>query len=262
MENELELPISLSTVCFEDDFKGFHVVLKGLSQDHKESLTLPCTGLTTWDAGILLARFMVSNPTLFCGKRLIELGCGLGLCAIIGAHLNATHFTFTDGDSEAVEAATQNLSENMATAPQESKSCVCEGSVLRWGEGTHLDEFVTSRASQGLFDVVLAADVIYQEFQVTSIHFFSPCFDFFVTYTKVELIFTTIARFLHFKSKAAVCFLGFCRRGVSLSLIWEAAEKRGLSIQPVYGWTRDIFGEDCVWDSDLWSASILQISVL
>jgi len=36
-------------------------------------------GLRLWEAGIILARYIVNNSNLFKGKRILELGGGVGI---------------------------------------------------------------------------------------------------------------------------------------------------------------------------------------
>jgi hypothetical protein len=45
--------------------------------------TLQCTGLTTWRVADLTTRFMVERAHGFKGRRVLELGCGLGLCGLL-----------------------------------------------------------------------------------------------------------------------------------------------------------------------------------
>jgi hypothetical protein len=45
------------------------------------------TGYFLWPAATILARFIVGNPSLFAGKRVMEIGAGLGLCGLVAGRV-------------------------------------------------------------------------------------------------------------------------------------------------------------------------------
>jgi predicted nicotinamide N-methyase len=96
-----------------------------------------------WRSGVALARELSGTP--LAGMRVVELGCGLALPSLAAARAGADVLA-TDEDSEALELVQRNARENgleLATA------------VVEWTAPDRLVE-------RGPFDLVLAADVLYE----------------------------------------------------------------------------------------------------
>ena len=95
-----------------------------------------------WPSGIALARHVAELE--LGGKRVLELGCGLALpsfaAALAGAEMLATDWSPEAVDLVAVNASANGLSVTAA--------------VLDWSAGA---------SDVGLFDLVVAADVLYEE---------------------------------------------------------------------------------------------------
>ena len=83
------------------------------------------------------------------GLRVVELGCGLAVPSIAAARAGADVLA-TDWDSEALDLVAQNASANDVQV---------ETAAVDWA---HADELVT----RGPFDLVLAADVLYERASV------------------------------------------------------------------------------------------------
>jgi len=84
----------------------------------------------------------------------VELGAGLGLCGILSSQLNPHgRVVITDGDELAVEKLQANVDLNPP-----SEGCVVDTRLLLWGQH---ESFVVE--NPGGFDVILAADVLYEE---------------------------------------------------------------------------------------------------
>jgi len=95
-----------------------------------------------WPAGIALARYVAALE--LGGRSVLELGCGLGLPSLAAAD-RATRVVATDWAPEAVELVAANAARNRLSVTT---------AVLRWNAGG--DDL-------GTFDLVLAADVLYEE---------------------------------------------------------------------------------------------------
>lgn len=54
------------------------------------------TGVAVWDAAVVLARYIESNPEIVKNRNVIELGSGLGLLGMSAARCAATSVTLTD----------------------------------------------------------------------------------------------------------------------------------------------------------------------
>jgi predicted nicotinamide N-methyase len=103
-----------------------------------------------WRSGVALAREVADSPPR--GSRVVELGCGLGVPSLVAARAGADVLA-TDASGEALELLERNARENglrLATArvdweaPDELFAC-------------------------GPFDLVLAADVLYERGTVASL---------------------------------------------------------------------------------------------
>jgi predicted nicotinamide N-methyase len=96
-----------------------------------------------WRSGVALGREL-AGPRL-AGRRVVELGCGLGVPSLVAARAGAAVLA-TDGCAEALELVERNARENdleVATAR------------VDWAAAGEL-------VARGPFDLVLAADVLYE----------------------------------------------------------------------------------------------------
>ncbi len=101
-----------------------------------------------WPSSRLLARTIASRALR--GKRVLELGCGLGLPSIAAA-LAGGRVTATDWSADAVEAARSNAVRN---------GVAVETLVASWQE----PDAIVARAP---WDLVIAADVLYERRNIT-----------------------------------------------------------------------------------------------
>ena len=96
-----------------------------------------------WRSGVALARELDGTPLR--GLRVVELGCGLAVPSIAAARAGAVVLA-TDSSSEALALVARNA---------EANDVQIETAAIDWA---HADELVT----RGPFDLVLAADVLYE----------------------------------------------------------------------------------------------------
>ena len=68
-----------------------------------------------WAGGQALARYILDNPTVVAGRRVIDLGSGSGLVAIAAARAGASSVTAFDIDALAIVAIKLNASANGVT---------------------------------------------------------------------------------------------------------------------------------------------------
>jgi len=101
-----------------------------------------------WPSGLALASFLAASGSLR-GVRMLELGCGLGLPSIVAARLGA-RATATDYSPEALELLEINAALNGVRV---------RTVTLDW----------RSPADVGRFDLVVAADVLYEHWQAERI---------------------------------------------------------------------------------------------
>jgi predicted nicotinamide N-methyase len=105
----------------------------------------------SWPSGVALARGLAADPPR-PGRRVLELGCGLGLPSIVAARADAVVLA-TDGATDAVAYAAHGLALNEVEA---------DVAVVDWGE--HGEALV----ERGPWDLVLASDVLYTRQNVES----------------------------------------------------------------------------------------------
>jgi predicted nicotinamide N-methyase len=100
-----------------------------------------------WRSGVELARELDGEE--LGGLRVVELGCGLAVPGIAAARAGAEVLA-TDSDAEALELVAQNARANGVGV---------ETAVVDWAEPDDL-------ISRAPFDLVLAADVLYERASV------------------------------------------------------------------------------------------------
>jgi predicted nicotinamide N-methyase len=114
---------------------------------------LDSVGLTSWQAGFMLADFISANPKLFDDKKCLELGSGVGLTGIVLAKAaRPSRLCLTD--------YTQEVLTNMRTNASINDLQDIDIQQLDW------EQFETnSEANSSLLpflpDVILAADCVY-----------------------------------------------------------------------------------------------------
>ena len=103
-----------------------------------------------WPSAIALSRCILGRD--LTGKRVIELGCGVGLPSTVALDLGA-EVTATDHYEVALDFARQNTKANT-------------GKELKTA---HLDWHSPAGDGLGQFDLVLAADVLYEQRNVPAL---------------------------------------------------------------------------------------------
>ena len=74
-----------------------------------------------WAGGQALARYLIDNPALVAGRRVLDLGSGSGLAAVAAAKAGAAHVLAADIDALAVAAIKLNASANIVELEATSK---------------------------------------------------------------------------------------------------------------------------------------------
>jgi predicted nicotinamide N-methyase len=100
-----------------------------------------------WRSGVALASELEGMPLR--GRRVVELGCGLGVPSIAAARAGA-HVLATDASTEALELVARNAEANQVHL---------ETATFDWAEPGGL-------AERAPFDLVLASDVLYERASV------------------------------------------------------------------------------------------------
>ncbi|KAF2350512.1 Lysine methyltransferase [Trinorchestia longiramus] len=123
------------------------------------------TGLCTWQAAHVLLRHLLMNPSIIEGKRVVELGAGVGLLGL-GVVLRGlpVRYTFTDVHPAVLESLQHNIALNLAGGDGEFN---CH-EASEWEYGDCLVRLASvdwqcegSVRAVADCDVVLAADVVF-----------------------------------------------------------------------------------------------------
>jgi predicted nicotinamide N-methyase len=101
-----------------------------------------------WPSGVALAAKIAREPAIVCGRRVLELGCGLGVTAVAAMRAGAD-LLVTDYSPEALALCSLNALEQAGAQPETLRVNWRDPgpSLLSAGDG---------------FPVVLAADVLYE----------------------------------------------------------------------------------------------------
>mmetsp|Transcript_94054 Transcript_94054/g.155470 ORF Transcript_94054/g.155470 Transcript_94054/m.155470 type:complete len:214 (+) Transcript_94054:3-644(+) len=105
------------------------------------------TGAGVWQSEVLLARYLVANPDLVNGKRVLEMGCGTGLSGVVASRLGASSVLLTDYVDSVLKRADRNAKAN-------AKGALIEARKLSWSEAV-------PQELRGNIDVILASDCLY-----------------------------------------------------------------------------------------------------
>lgn len=105
-------------------------------------------GLLLWAAAPGLASRLAEEPSLVAGKRVLELGAGVGIPGLTAAHLGAASVIQTDYQEAALALCRHNAAQNPVPNLR-----VCAG------DWRNFDLPETARPP---FDVVLGSDILYE----------------------------------------------------------------------------------------------------
>lgn len=145
------------------------------------------TGEAFWHVSRMLADYLCwdcpalqSQVAAGAGRRVVDLGCGLGLAGLVAATLldETGRVDLTDGDVDVVSRANLSAAANSAA----TRPATVESSVLRWGDESAIATlnhnaraeggaacaspaglaYERKHSGAGAYDLVLASDCIYE----------------------------------------------------------------------------------------------------
>ncbi|CAM9787703.1 unnamed protein product [Scytosiphon promiscuus] len=130
-------------------------------------------GHVIWKSTSSLCSYL-SSSKVAAGRRVLELGSGMGVAGLIAHKTGAAVVVMTDGDDSVIKYLRENITTNVGGAGEgkedEAKTEYKEGEqhrpaharVLRWGDVSEVGELMEVLET-GHFDMVMGADLIYPE---------------------------------------------------------------------------------------------------
>lgn len=164
----LHVPMGVQTSCDPGIYAFGRSLGVDPSDDPDPLWDFGHTGLQLWPSAFVLGDFLLScaGRAMVGGRSVLELGCGVGLLGLVAKLAGARHVVLTDADPLVLSLCKHNLQLNhrisagaadvegtaLATAPIDVRQ-------LDWRDESALD----GALPKGGVDVVLAADVVYEE---------------------------------------------------------------------------------------------------
>ena len=146
-----QIKVSLPDKSDEPLDSSAELTMEGLTQRFGH---LYGAGDIVWPASKALARMLAHVPSLTAGKRVLELGCGLGASGLAAASAGASSVVLTDRDEALLERASDAAKANDFPDGQVSTA------LLNW----EADAPTVARAiGDQPFDLVIGADLLYDE---------------------------------------------------------------------------------------------------
>lgn len=139
------LVVVLDVVASLDAAIDALVARAGHELDEAEVLRLTPYFATLWPAGRALAQWVGERPNQVRGRRIVEVGCGLGLPSIVAARLGG-HVHACDAHPDVEPLLRHNAALNDAPIGFHAVDVADEAALAELGE----------------FDLVLASDVVYE----------------------------------------------------------------------------------------------------
>jgi predicted nicotinamide N-methyase len=134
-------------------------------QETPQVISQGTTGLCTWPAAMWLAEWIGEHAALFAGRRVLELGAGVGLASLaLAAVTEAASLVLSDCNGQVLKSLESNLLLNGLT-PRAAGSAASGHSSLATGEVelVELDWRDATPADIACIgaEIVIAADVVY-----------------------------------------------------------------------------------------------------
>jgi predicted nicotinamide N-methyase len=122
--------------------------------------TLYGAGDVVWPASLSLARLLAHCPSFSAGRRVLELGTGLGLCGSAAASAGAASVLFSDRDADTLALAARSAALNaplLAASPAGITTRTADWSdAAQWADATS-------------FDFVIGSDILYDASSVAPV---------------------------------------------------------------------------------------------
>jgi predicted nicotinamide N-methyase len=123
--------------------------------------------LRIWEAGAVLAEFLLQHPEWVAHQTVVELGAGVGLTSLVAAACSASHVYCTDF----TEVCLQNLQHNIE---RNQLDCTISCGYLEWEAFGNYQEASDPRLQESCekiaqANLLIAADVVYDVCAIPSL---------------------------------------------------------------------------------------------
>lgn len=130
------------------------------------------TGLRAYSASQLIVRFLVKHNELLHGKKIVELGCGVGVVGLLGVTFCRPKLVvLTDGQTHTQSVVDQNI--ELVQATREANAPPWVFTSLKWGNSMEIADTLDICAEHcghpRKFDVVLGCELMYYGTNVTDL---------------------------------------------------------------------------------------------
>jgi predicted nicotinamide N-methyase len=160
-EEEDEHPVPTDTFSFEYG-DSISIQLEGFPAESEAVWS--STGLTLWRSSEYLCYYLMENKEILMGgKRILEVGSGLGRSGILASLLvqqdceETSQIYLTDGDTDTLAQLRANVQRNCDPAKSNTDNISCR--QLLWGEDTA--KALLERQGGNEFDVIMGSDLVY-----------------------------------------------------------------------------------------------------
>jgi predicted nicotinamide N-methyase len=179
-------PLQRHLALISHPFAGTEVCVR--ESENKTLRFSPPYGGRVWDSGLVLSSWLEDrHGDWLQGKRVLELGAGVGLLGLCCAHLGA-EVTITDGAESLTELMQRNVARNRVAI--EARGGSARVAMLEWGSG----EDILAVSRHGPFDAIVGSDLCYD----THIHsFLADTIDALAGPRTSVLLASPITRLLH-----------------------------------------------------------------
>eukprot|EP01135_Chromosphaera_perkinsii_P005952 Nk52_evm9s374 gene=Nk52_evmTU9s374 len=168
-----EIMANLSGPCSERNVHNEYQIGEICMRLRDSDFAAADVGWKLWPSGRVLCDLMLDEEVNVKGKRVLEIGCGIGLCSIFASKLDAASVVATDF----LPSIVSNLRHNLKLNDCEE---VIKAMQLDWNEyeklGRSVNEevdgferkgknnfFDDSELCQCNYDLIIASDVIYED---------------------------------------------------------------------------------------------------
>lgn len=131
-----------------DVIEEFDAVLNDFAREAPDDIDQIPYFADIWPSAIALAQYLSCHPAVVRNKHVIELGCGLGLPAIVAAKQGATSVTATDFHPACIPYCQANAIKN------DVRHIQCH--TLDW----------RNPQTQQTFDCIIGSDLLYEQHQI------------------------------------------------------------------------------------------------